>query len=197
MFYGIFVHFFHFLIRLVSGKVEVEGLENLPPEDGEKFVLVAPHRTFLDPVFIAIASYPRRFMYMAKKELFENKLLGWCIKQMNAFPIDRDNPSISAIKRPIEKLKLNELGLVIFPSGSRHSTDIKAGAVTIARLSKRPIVPAVYSGPTTIGGLFKRKRTTVKYGKPFYVERKIDGVDDINAYYSEKIQQAFEMLDEN
>ena len=35
----------------------------------------------------------------------------------------------------------------------------------------------------------------MKIGDPFYVERKIDGIEDINQYYSEKIQTAFEELD--
>lgn len=195
MFYAFFIHFFHFLIRFFSGKIEIEGEENLPDKNGEKFVLIAPHHSILDPVFIAIASYPRRFMFMAKKELFDNKILAWCIKQMNAFPVDRENPGISAIKKPVARLKKDELSLVIFPTGSRFSDDIKGGATTIARLSKKPIVPAVYCGPKSISELFKRKPTIVRYGKPFYVERKMDGVSDINAYYSEKIQNAFEELE--
>lgn len=197
MFYAFFIHVLHFIIWIVSGKIEVEGEENLPDIDGEKFVLVAPHRSLLDVVFIAIASYPRRFMFMAKKELFENKLLAWCIKQMNAFPVDRENPGVSAIKQPVARLKANEISLVIFPTGSRYSNDIKGGAVTIARLSKRAIIPAIYSGPLTIGGLFKRRRTLVKYGKPFYIERKIEGVEDLGAYYSEKIQHEFDKLDDS
>jgi len=43
----------------------------------------------------------------------------------------------------------------------------------------------------------KRKKAVVRIGEPFYVERKVEGVKDTNAYYSEKIQQAFDELDYN
>ena len=41
-----------------------------------------------------------------------------------AFPIDRENPSASAIKYPINVLK-KVTSLIMFPSGSRHSNDVK------------------------------------------------------------------------
>jgi 1-acyl-sn-glycerol-3-phosphate acyltransferase len=191
--YSFIVNFFKGLVRLLNGKTKVYGKENLPAD--EKFVLVAPHRSFLDPVYIAITAYPFQFSFMAKKELFEIPFLGWLIRKMNAFPVDRDNPGVSAIKTPVNHLKNNELNVVVFPSGSRHSAELKGGAVTIARLGKSKIVPAIYDGPLTIKDLLLRKQTTVIFGEPFEVKRKIDGVDDINAYYSRKIQESFDALE--
>lgn len=40
-----------------------------------------------------------------KKELFTNRIFGWWIRMCGAFPIDRENPSASAIKYPINVLK--------------------------------------------------------------------------------------------
>lgn len=91
-------------------------------------------------------------------------------------------------------MKNNDLNVVIFPSGSRHSTELKGGAVTIARLGKSKIVPAVYHGPLTIKDVFLRKNTYVSFGEPFEVKRKIEGVEDINEYYSTKIQDNFDSL---
>lgn len=193
--YTIIVYVIYFLIIIVNGRVKVFGEENLPPREGEKFVLVAPHRSFLDPVFIAIASHPRKFMYMGKKEIFEIPVVSWLAKQMNAFPVDRENPGVSAIKHPVKHLKNDDLSLVIFPTGTRYSDQMKGGAVTIARMSKKPIVPAVYLGPLTIKELFTRRQTTVIYGKPFYIERKIEGVKDLTTYYNDKIQAEFEALE--
>lgn len=171
------------------------GKENLPTD--EKFVLVAPHRTYLDPVYIAVTSYPFRFSFMAKQELFKIPVLNWIIRHLNAFPVDREKPGVSAIKTPVNYLKNDELNVMIFPSGSRHSTELKGGAITIARLGKSKIVPAVYSGPLTMKDLLLRKQATVKFGEPFEVKRKIEGVDDINEYYSNIIQEAFDELDES
>ena len=40
-----------------------------------------------------------------QKELFANRIFGWWIRMCGAFPIDRENPSASAIKYPINVLK--------------------------------------------------------------------------------------------
>lgn len=183
------------LVWILNGKFKVIGKENLPQDDN--YILIAPHRSWIDPVYLVLATTPKQFSVMAKKELFKNPVFRWIITHMNAFPVDRDNPGPSAIKTPVKSLKETDLGLLIFPSGTRHSNELKGGAVTIAKLSKKPIVPAVYSGPLTFSDLVKRKKAVVRIGEPFYVERKVEGVKDTNAYYSEKIQQAFEELDRN
>lgn len=192
--YNFIINFIKGLVRLLNGKTKVYGKENLPTD--EKFVLVAPHRSFLDPVYIAITAYPHEFSFMAKKELFDIPFLGWLIRKVNAFPVDRENPGVSAIKTPVNHLKNNELNVVVFPSGSRHSTELKGGAVTIARLGKSKIVPAIYDGPLNMKDLLLRKQTSVVFGKPFEVKRKIEGVDDINSYYSQKIQESFDDLEQ-
>lgn len=181
------------LIYIFNGKPTVIGKENLPTD--EKFVLVAPHYSIFDPVFIGVMAYPLRFSFMAKQELFEIPILSWLIRKVNAFPVNRDNPGLSAIKTPVNHLKNDELNVMIFPSGSRHSTELKGGAVTIARLGKSRIVPAVYSGPLSFKELFLRKSATIIYGEPFEVKRKIDGVDDTNKYYAGVIQEAFDQLE--
>ena len=187
------MRFFGFLIRIFNGKTQVVGKEHLPTD--EKFLLIAPHRTYLDPVFIAINAFPHSFAFMGKKELFDIPIFGWIIRKINAFPVDRENPGVSAVKIPVNYLRNDELNVLIFPTGTRHSSEIKGGAVTIAKLANRKIVPAVYTGPFTLKELFLRKKAYVRFGEPFEVKRKIEGVDDINAYYSEFIQNTFDKLE--
>lgn len=188
------MNFFKILIRIVNGKTTVIGKENLP--SNEKFLLVAPHRTYLDPVFIGISAFPHTFSFMGKKELFEIPVFGKLIRKINGFPVDRENPGVSAIKTPVNYLRNDELNVLIFPTGSRYSDEIKGGAVTIAKLSKRKIVPAVYTGPLTLKDLFLRKKATVRFGEAFEVKRKIDGVSDINLHYTHLIETKFKELDE-
>lgn len=195
MFYGFIMNLLKVLLLIINGRTKVYGKENLPED--EKFVLVAPHHSILDPVFIAMAAYPHRFSFMAKKELFKNPIFSWIIRNLNAFPVDRNKPGVSVIKTPVNHLKNNELNVVIFPTGSRHSTEMKGGAVTIARLGKAQIVPAVYSGPLTIKELFLRKKAYVSFGEPFKVKRKIEGIKDVNTYYSDQIQNAFDSIEES
>jgi len=195
LFYNFIMVLLKILIRILNGKTSVYGKENIPED--EKFVLVAPHHSILDPVFIGIAAYPHRFSFMAKQELFNIPILNWIIRGLNAFPVDRKKPGVSAIKTPVNYLKNNELNVLIFPTGSRYSTELKGGAITIAKLGKSKIVPAVYSGPLTIKDLLLRKKATVAFGQPFEIKRKIEGVDDVNAYYSEVMQNSFDALEEN
>lgn len=193
MFFSFIRGLIRFIIALFNGNTDYQNLENLPKD--ENYIVIAPHRSLIDPVFIVLAASPRKFTFMAKKELFKNRIFGWIIRKLNAFPVDRDKPGPSAIKTPVNILKEGELSLLIFPSGTRHSQELKGGAVTIAKMSKKQVVPVVYQGPYSIKDIFKRKRAIVRVGDPFYVERKIEGVDDVNTHYMEKIQEQFEQLD--
>lgn len=192
MFFSIIVNIIHGLLYLVNGPITVKGKHHLPTDS--TYVLIAPHRSLLDPIFIVIAAKPRQFIVMAKKELFSIPIFGWFIRQLNAFPVDRQHPGPSAIKHPVQALKNTTKSFLIFPTGTRHSTDLKGGAITIARLSKKPIVPVYYDGPLTIKQLFKRQKPTVYFGEPFFVQKKIDGVTDITLYYNTYIQQTFDKL---
>ena len=40
-------------------------------------MFVAPHRSWLDPVMMAIAVYPQPLVLMAKQELFKPKPFAW------------------------------------------------------------------------------------------------------------------------
>ena len=37
------------------------------PNQDENYILVAPHRTWWDPVYMAFATKPKQFIFMAKK----------------------------------------------------------------------------------------------------------------------------------
>ncbi len=103
MFYNFVIRLVHFLLLILNGRIHVQNKEKLP--EGTTYVLAAPHRSWLDPVFIAIAAYPHTFTTMAKKELFDNKFVNFILRKMNAFPVDRANPGPSAIKHPVTVLK--------------------------------------------------------------------------------------------
>lgn len=193
MFFKIVLNSVYALIILLNGRLKVHGKKNLPNND--TYVLIAPHRSWLDPVFIAIASRPRQFVVMAKKELFNIPVFGWLIRKFGAFPVDRQKPGPSAIKIPVKALKETDKATMMFPSGTRHSDELKGGAITIAKLSKKPIIPAVYYGPLSFWDLVKRQQTHVIFGEPISIERQLEGVDDINEHYNQKIQETFNQME--
>ncbi|MEK4626874.1 MAG: lysophospholipid acyltransferase family protein [Solibacillus sp.] len=165
------------ILKVNGAKAKVYGLENVPKEGG--FVIACTHNGYIDILNLGVSIYPREIHFMAKKQLFEMKGLGWLIKNLNAFPVDRDNPGPSVIKIPRQLIKDGKI-VGIFPSGTRSSenSELKAGAVTIAQLSKAQIVPAAYIGPKNAKGVFKRQKGYLVYGKPFTVEGGKEGRDE-------------------
>jgi len=194
MFFSFIRNIVHALLLLVNGRIEIQNKENLPKD--ETYIIIAPHKSILDPVFIALAASPRQFTFMAKEELFKKPIIAWFLRSMNAFSVNRQKPGPSALKTPIKRLKNTDLSLIMFPTGTRHSKDIKGGATTIAKMSKKKIVPAIYEGPFSIGQLFTRKQTKVRFGEPFTVEKKLENIENVDEYYSQKIQESFSQLEE-
>ena len=54
----------------------------------------------------------------------------------------------------------------MFPSGSRHSNDVKGGVALIAKMAKVRIMPVTYTGPMTLKGLVSRERVDMNFGNP-------------------------------
>ena len=159
------------VFKLTGSRASVYDAQNLPEEGG--FIIACTHTGYVDILNLGVSVYPREIHFMAKKQLFDVKGLGWLISRLNAFPVDRDNPGPSVIKIPSQLLKEGKI-VGIFPSGTRNAegTDLKQGAITIAQLSKAQIVPAAYVGARTLGDVFKRRKGYLIYGEPFYVTGK-------------------------
>lgn len=182
------------LIWTINGRIKYTHRDRLPVNDN--YILVGPHRSWWDPVWYAVAAYPKHFIFMAKIELFKFPPLAWLIRAAGAFPVDRENVGPSVIKVPVRELKSGDRSLIMFPSGSRHSAELKSGTILIAKMSGKPIVPAVYQGPVKFSQLFKRNNTTINFGEPIVVDRK-DKLDKENiTKYTQMIQDAFDRLDQ-
>lgn len=181
------------VLFIINGRMHLVGKDRLPTD--QNYVLVAPHRTWWEPLHLAVAASPKKFSFMAKKELFKNPILSFILKHANAFPVDREKPGPSAIKTPVKTLKDTKLSLVMFPSGTRHSSDLKGGVAVIAKLAKVPIVPSVYQGPLTFKDLLKRKKVTVAFGEPIDISdiKKMDkeGIAEVER----RMNEAFAALD--
>lgn len=144
-------------------KVTYSGVENLPENGG--FILASNHITALDPVIIAVGM-GKPLHFMAKDELFRNKLSGWFLTQLNAFPVDRTKFDEDAINYAIEIVRKGSI-LGIFPEGTR-SPDFtpqkgKGGVCYIAKVCKCDVVPvSIYTSDEAKTGT----RLTVRFGKP-------------------------------
>jgi 1-acyl-sn-glycerol-3-phosphate acyltransferase len=122
-------------------KIEVIGLENIPKVG--KAIVCANHMSLIDPIIIGI-TLPRKVNFMAKKELFKNKLLKVILLKLGAFPVDRGGNSLSAIKSSLNILKKGEV-LGLFPEGTRvkevNIENAKPGISMISIKGKAPVIP--------------------------------------------------------
>ncbi|USG08205.1 1-acyl-sn-glycerol-3-phosphate acyltransferase [Latilactobacillus sakei] len=191
-----FFSFARFIVRilawLLNGRINVENKSALP--EGT-YVLVGPHRTWWDPIFFALAASPRKFTFMAKEELFKNPILRFILKHANAFPVNRQNPGPSAIKTPVKALRSKDLSLIMFPTGSRYSSELKGGAVVIAKMARVPLVPAAYQGPLKFSDVLKRKKITIRFGEPIPIDPKLKLNDENLTMIGDQMQAAFDQID--
>ncbi|WP_333589113.1 1-acyl-sn-glycerol-3-phosphate acyltransferase [Ligilactobacillus acidipiscis] len=193
MFYSFIRVVARIVVAIINGNSHYLNKEKLPEGN---YIVVGPHRAWFDMIYFALAASPKRFSFMAKKELFKNPVLRYILDHANAFPVDREHPGPSAIKTPVKWLRKRDISLIMFPSGTRHSQEMKGGVALIAKLSGVPIVPTVYQGPLTFKSLFSRKRVTVAFGDPIYLERKAKMTDEKQNKLFAKMEAEFEKLDQ-
>jgi len=156
----------------IFGKLKVEYRMPIP-EGG--VILACNHISDLDPPVLAAAS-TRPVYFLAKKELFQNRLVGAILRGFKAYPLDRSKGDLAAIKRALGLLK-EEKVLGIFPEGTRVKGAQLGkpynGAAFLAVQAKVPIVPVAISGTGPgFRGLFLGKvRMSIEFLEPITVEQ--------------------------
>lgn len=192
-FYQFAVHMIKFIFHLFNGKPQVHGLENIP--ENEPVIIASTHRSMTDPFLIADVIYPKVVSFMAKDSLFKQKWLAFILTKGNVFPVNREKPSTTTIKHAVNVLNKEKMNLGIFPSGSRHSAEIKGGTAFIQKLSKATIVPVAIQPPIGFWQFITRKRAKIAFGQPipFYASQKYD--KEKLAQIDQQIAEQFEQLD--
>ncbi|MBR2338229.1 MAG: 1-acyl-sn-glycerol-3-phosphate acyltransferase [Clostridia bacterium] len=155
------------LIR-VCMRVQVVGKENIPTTPGDPpLVLCSNHISNWDPVLLVVAQ-PRHIYFMAKSELFGNRLFAWLLgKQFGAFPVKRgtgDTGAIDTAKQLVSEGKL----MGIFPEGTRSKDGkllrAKSGASLIVAQTGAHVLPVAIVAKGQKVRPFKP--TTLIVGKP-------------------------------
>lgn len=138
------------LLRLVASlyfRLDVVGREHLPTSGG--FVL-APggHRSILDTPMVSLAGF-RVLRYMGAETYFNIPGLGWFLRAMGGFPVERSATDRSAL-RLAEWVLNNGEPLAVFPEGTRQQgpliQPLKEGAAFLACRTGVPIVPVGIGG---------------------------------------------------
>jgi 1-acyl-sn-glycerol-3-phosphate acyltransferase len=136
------------LLKIAHIPVRVEGLEHLAAE--QAYVFAANHRSNFD-IFVLISVLPGRFLWVAKKSLFEVPILGQALSRMGSVSVDRTNlrSAVQSLDRATAIVK-SGVSMIIFPEGtramSRELLPFKKGVFIMAIKAGQPIVPVSISG---------------------------------------------------
>lgn len=149
-------------------KINVRGLDNIP--ERESFVILPKHQRWEDIPLIAI-SINRPLYYVAKQELFSNRLSKKLIAMLGGLPLDRDRPNRSrfTFSKVVQKLEEKE-GIVIFPEGTYYKNHMGPGHSGFIRM--------IYSNINTLyiplGICYYKERKKAKvrltFGEPVKAE---------------------------
>lgn len=125
------------------------GRENII-EDGPA-IMAANHQSYLDPPLVGITCREELY-FLARKTLFEKKLLGPLISRVNALPVDLSRGDLTAVRTIINLLKDGHR-TVIFPEGTRSlDGNIQPARPGIGMIIAKTLVPVV---PMRIFGSFQ------------------------------------------
>ena len=165
-----------------------EGKDNIPR--GEAIIYASNHRTNADPPLVGCNAVGK-FAFMAKEELFKNKLFAWLISSLGAFPVARGKGDMGVIDTAVERLQSGR-SLMIFPEGTRSKTGKvgkgHAGAALIAAKADKRIVPV----GIVFGEKLKfRTRVTVKYGEPIDPKEYVEPADEPNPRQLVKLKNRY------
>ena len=163
-------------------KLDFNGIEHLPDRNHGGAIIAINHISYLDFALAGTAALPmkRYVRFMAKKELFDNKIAGPLLRGMHHISVDRSNGSASFVQA-LRALRDGEI-IGIFPEGtisvSFEIKELKTGVVRLAQGAGVPVIPTIVWGSQRIWTKkvkrdLRRKGVpiSVTFGEPIYFEK--------------------------
>jgi 1-acyl-sn-glycerol-3-phosphate acyltransferase len=152
--YGTVIQIVRLIFRVQGLKITVTGVENLPTSGGA--VLAINHTGYMDFMLAGLPYYQqgqgRKVRFMAKQEVFDNKLTGPIMRSLRHIPVDRQSGAAS-YEAAVRNLKDGEL-VGVYPeatiSRSFEIKEFKSGAARMAIEAGVPIVPHIVWGAQRI-----------------------------------------------
>lgn len=149
------------------------GHEHVPKRG--PVIVAANHRSFLDPFLIGCCAR-RPFYFVAKRELFARRRIGWILNALGAFPVRRGESDEEAMETA-RVLLARGGAVVIFPEGTR----VRAGSLGrprrgVGRLALEtgaPVVPIAITGSERArrGWLIRPVKVAIRCGRPLTFPR--------------------------
>ncbi len=153
-------------IRAMHYDVRISGEGNIPASGPG--VIASNHIGYLDFVFTGLAAERRgrRVRFLAKREVWNNKVAKVLMDGMRHIPVDRDKDPAKAYAAAIEALQRGEL-IGMFPESTISPSFVprrgKTGSARMAQAASAPLIPAAVWGTQRI----------LTKGRPKNLQRKL------------------------
>jgi 1-acyl-sn-glycerol-3-phosphate acyltransferase len=140
-------------IKAMGYDLRITGAENIP--DAGPAILASNHVGYLDFVFTGYAAYERhrRVRFLAKREVWNNKIAKVLMNGMGHIPVDRSKDPLTAYRAATEALQQGEI-IGMFPESTISPSFIprrgKTGSARLAQTVGAPLIPAAVWGTQRI-----------------------------------------------
>ena len=159
--------------------LHVKGRENVPP--ASSCIFLPKHQRWEDIPLLGLAS-PGSLYYVAKSELFTNRLSRWFMTSLGGIPLDRRRPlaSRTSIHAVVGLLK-GEARVVIFPEGTYYRNGMGPGHVGLIRLIHSRIEARFIPVGIRYSRKGMRRRVDIRFGKTLLWETSTEPEEFLSA----------------
>lgn len=158
----IFVFLFHTIFPLRFHNAQI--VEEMQPP----YIIMANHRSFADPMALAIKVKRYEIRFIGKRELAHGRLKSWLFSGLHMILVSRHATDMAAMRQCMQTLKEGHI-LGIFPEGTRHQPEmmqeVESGTAIIALRARVPLLPVYIDGKIRPFHI-----THIYYGKPMELD---------------------------
>ena len=158
----IFGFLFHTIFTLRFHNAQI--VEEMQPP----YIIMANHRSFADPMALAIKVKRYEIRFIGKRELAHGRLKSWLFSGLHMILVSRHATDMAAMRQCMQTLKEGHI-LGIFPEGTRHQPEmmqeVESGTAIIALRARVPLLPVYIDGKIRPFHI-----THIYYGKPMELD---------------------------
>lgn len=158
----IFGFLFHTIFPLRFHNAQI--VEEMQPP----YIIMANHRSFADPMALAIKVKRYEIRFIGKRELAHGRLKSWLLSGLHMILVSRHATDMAAMRQCMQTLKDGHI-LGIFPEGTRHQPEmmqeVESGTAIIALRARVPLLPVYIDGKIRPFHI-----THIYYGKPMELD---------------------------
>ncbi len=190
-------------------RLDCQGLRNVPPQG--PVIIAANHVSYFDPLCLGvyIDTAGRQVRFLAKSELFRNRVLRWVLLGAGQIPVYRESRDAAKSLADAVAATGNGAAVAIYPEGTTtRNPDFspmpaKSGVARLAALTGAPVVPVGMWGAQLlftrgkIGPFRRGARVVVRAGPPLDLGLSPDSpLDAVNAGRDKVMAAIVALVDE-